>query len=284
MNRETGTAMLKLDALPNSDIAEKFHRTKENFLDICRKQADFYLSHPADVDELVELQGTFRAGDSLFVMMRAVGGCSWDKVSAEAESIFQICETTLSVLRELKLYHEENLLHCDLEPENIYVFRKTRQHVAILDFGSVQKLHGGSLTGEEEISYSKSYAAPELLTAYGKEGLDRVDYFRAITTKADLFSVGAMMFTRLTGKKIPRNGTNDSLQKKRAKTLETFWQLEFNDRVKNIKSTVKESRVKFFDGILGRNPDSRFDAEEMKKRLVWLANETAPPMTKLSEE
>ncbi|MBO4779521.1 MAG: tetratricopeptide repeat protein, partial [Selenomonadaceae bacterium] len=198
--------------------------------------------------------------------------------------VFQICETILSVLRELKLYHNENLLHGDLKPENIYIFRKTRQHVALLDFGSVQNLRGNSLTGEEEISYSKKYAAPEVIKAYDKVGLDRVDYFRAITTKADLFSVGSMMFTKLTGKNIPRKGTNDSLQKKRAEILNDFWEHEKNGRVKNINATVKESLIKFFDGALARNPDSRFDAEEMKERLVRLVNETAPPMTKISAE
>lgn len=282
--RDFDTAMLKLDVPTNSETVKKFQRATENFLEICRKQAEFYLRHPADVDELIELQGTFLGGDSTFVVMQATGGFSWDKVAVENESVFQICETTLSVLRELKLYHDENLLHGDLKPENIYIFRKTRQHVAILDFGSVQNLCGNRLTGKEEISYSKKYAAPEVIKAYDKEGLDRVDYFRAITTKADLFSVGAMMFTKLTGKNIPRKGTNDSLQKKRAEILNDFWQQEKKGRVKNINATVKESLIKFFDGALARNPDSRFDAEEMKARLVRLVNETAPPMTKLSAE
>ena len=282
--RESDTALLKLNFPTESVAFRQFQHAKENFLEICRKQAEFYLRHPADVDELVELQGTFLGGDSTFVVMQARGGFSWDKVVAEDESVFQICETILSVLRELKLYHNENLLHGDLKPENTYIFRKTRQHVALLDFGSVQNLCGNSLTGEEEISYSKKYAAPEVIKAYDKVGLDRLDYFRAITTKADLFSVGAMMFTKLTGKNIPRKGTNDSLKKKRAEILNDFWQHEKNGRVKNINATVKESLIKFFDGALARNPDSRFDAEEMKERLIRLVNETAPPMTKLSAE
>lgn len=282
--RESDTALLKLNFPTESVAFRQFQHAKENFLEICRKQAEFYLRHPADVDELVELQGTFLGGDSTFVVMQARGGFSWDKVVAEDESVFQICETILSVLRELKLYHNENLLHGDLKPENTYIFRKTRQHVALLDFGSVQNLCGNSLTGEEEISYSKKYAAPEVIKAYDKVGLDRLDYFRAITTKADLFSVGAMMFTKLTGKNIPRKGTNDSLKKKRAEILNNFWEHEKNGRVRNINATVKESLIKFFDGALARNSDSRFDAEEMKSRLVRLVNETAPPMTKLAAE
>ena len=282
--RESDTALLKLDVPIESEAFRQFQHAKEKFLEICRKQAEFYLRHPADVDELVELQGTFLGGDSTFVVMQARGGRSWDKVAAEDESVFQICETILSVLRELKLYHNENLLHGDLKPENTYIFRKTRQHVALLDFGSVQNLCGNSLTGKEEISYSKKYAAPEVIKAYDKVGLDRLDYFRAITTKADLFSVGAMMFTKLTGKNIPRKGTNNSLQKKRTEILNEFWQQEKKGRVKNINAIVKESLIKFFDGALARNPDSRFDAEEMKARLVRLVNETAPPMTKFSAE
>lgn len=282
--REPDTALLKLNFPTESVAFRQFQHAKENFLEICRKQAEFYLRHPADVDELVELQGTLLGGDSTFVVMQARGGFSWDKVVAEDESVFQICETILSVLRELELYHNENLLHGDLKPENTYIFRKTRQHVALLDFGSVQNLCGNSLTGEEEISYSKKYAAPEVIKVYDKVGLDRLDYFRAITTKADLFSVGAMMFTKLTGKIIPRKGTNDSLKKKRAEILNDFWEHEKNGRVRNINATVKESLIKFFDGALARNPDSRFDAEEMKSRLVRLVNETAPPMTKLAAE
>ena len=277
--REPDTFTLKLQSL---SYLEDFQKAKENFLEICRKQAKFYLSHPTEADELVELQGKYLAGDTVFVTMRAGGGCSWDKINEE--SIFQICETTLSVLREIKLYHNENLLHCDLKPENVYVFRKTRQHVAILDFGSVVQLNDGTLTGEETLSYSKDYAAPELIRAYGKEGSDRADYFKAITIKADLFSIGALMYMRLTGKKIPREGTSDLLKQKRAKVLETFWQREKNYHVKDIKPTVKEELKKFFDGVLERNPDLRFDAEEMKARLIRLVNETAPPMSRLSSK
>lgn len=261
---------------------DDFKIEKENFLETCLKQQEFYLHHVENADELVDVQGLYTLGDSLYMTTRAVGGCSWDKIPVEEENFYQILETTLSLLRELRILHENNMLHADIKPENVYIFKKTRQHVGILDFGSIQQLFDGCLTGNEKISYSGDFAAPEILNAKDKQDLDRRDYFSCITKKADLFSVGAVLYTRLTGATVPRDNSNRKLKEMRAAELSDFWRKEKFRRTKNLSIRVKKFLIKFFDGVLALNPDSRLEAEEMELQIRSLMILAAPQQVKLS--
>ena len=161
LKRENGTLALKLQSPAELD---KFEREKRSFLEVCKKQLKFYNDCAKDIaDELVEIQEIYNFGDTTLVMMPAASGRSWDMV--EDENLYQVLETALSLVRQLKLYHDNNLLHCDIKPENIYIFPRTRQQVILLDFGSVVSLEDGALTGGESLSYSAGFAAPEVLKA-----------------------------------------------------------------------------------------------------------------------
>ena len=270
-------------ALHYEGAAQKnFIRSREKFLRICGKQADFYGRHVDNADELVEVQGMYAAGDAVYTMTRAVGGCSWDKIDAADESLYQILETTASLLDGLKIFHGDELLHGDLKPENVYIFRKRQLHVTILDFGSVQELSDGMLSGDEDISFSEAFAAPEILAIEGTEGIDREDYCACVTTKADLFSVGAILYTRLVGKKIPRGVNEQQLSEKRSAELSECRRREKFGRAQNMSVRVQKELQSFFDGALALNPDERFDLEEMNRRLEQLMAYAAPQRVRLS--
>jgi len=91
-----------------------------------------------------------------------------------------------NILDALSYLHDHNIVHRDLKPENLILASKEDDcDVRIADFGLATFCNGDPLTLR---CGSPGYVAPELLN---NEGYDK---------KADMFSVGAILYMILTGK------------------------------------------------------------------------------------
>ncbi|MBQ7528560.1 hypothetical protein IJT10_01465, partial [bacterium] len=279
ISRDEATFALKV----NSQRAE-FERSKDNFLSVCEKQLKFYNECACgNAYGLVEIQGTYTFGDTALVMMPAASGRSWDMV--EDESLYQILETVLSLVHELKLYHEHNLLHCDVKPSNVYVFKNTRQHV-MLDYGNFLELDDEGIPNVEgTLSYTQEFAAPELIKALEMIGDEFYeDYLATITVKSDLFSVGASLYKKLTKKYVPRDLNNFTDHAKCAKDIDEFWVSEKDGLLKNVPLRVKKELTDFLSGILEDLPRSRFNITETEERLQTVLKDSRPPEFCLSSD
>lgn len=94
------------------------------------------------------------------------------------------------VLDLLAVCHRENIIHRDLKPANVFITR-TRK-VKVLDFGVARRLGGVEATLAGTALGTPAYMAPE--QAMGTR--------EAVDGRADLFSVGALLYTLISGKKI----------------------------------------------------------------------------------
>lgn len=92
----------------------------------------------------------------------------------------------VQVLRALDYLHDRGLVHRDLTPSNIMV--RPDGVVKLMDFGVVKEL-GSELTGVHEVMGTAAWIAPEQI-----EGA-------AVDARADLYSLGAVLYLMLTGKR-----------------------------------------------------------------------------------
>ncbi|TVQ91409.1 MAG: hypothetical protein EA397_10170 [Deltaproteobacteria bacterium] len=92
----------------------------------------------------------------------------------------------VQILRALDYLHERGLVHRDLTPGNVMV--RPDGAVKLMDFGVVKEL-GSELTGVHEIMGTAAWIAPEQI-----EG-------GAVDARADLYSLGAILYTMLTGQR-----------------------------------------------------------------------------------
>ncbi|MEW4566939.1 serine/threonine-protein kinase [Tautonia sp. JC769] len=90
--------------------------------------------------------------------------------------------------------HAEGLIHRDLKPANVYISERGGlcDFVKILDFGLVKLTHepdAAQLTADMTVSGTPLYMSPEQAT--GERGLD---------PRSDLYALGAIAYTWLTGR------------------------------------------------------------------------------------
>ncbi len=142
--------------------------------------------HIVDVLDL----GTLADGAPYMVMELVEGATLATLVSNRSLlPIGSASRLVVEVLEALEATHEKGIFHRDLKPDNIMV--TPAGHPKILDFG-IAKLdrEGQKLTGTGAFVGTPLYAAPEQVRGAPADG------------RADLYSVGAILFEALTGRAV----------------------------------------------------------------------------------
>src|SRR5207253_397535 len=106
------------------------------------------------------------------------------------------------VAEGLAAAHERGLIHRDIKPSNILIERGPQERAKITDFGLARAVDDASLTRSGTVAGTPMYMAPE--QAKG-EGLDH---------RADLFSLGSVMYAMLTGRPPFRAETTPAVLKR----------------------------------------------------------------------
>ena len=100
----------------------------------------------------------------------------------------QAVQLVRRVTEALAYAHARGVVHCDIKPANIFLQRRDRPKV--LDFGIARIVHGGALPAlDGAVVGSPRYRAPEQLTG------------APVDARTDLFSLGAVMFELLCGRR-----------------------------------------------------------------------------------
>ena len=142
--------------------------------------------------------------------------------------------------------HRKNIIHRDIKPNNILV--KKDGSVKVLDFGLAKALDGSAdLTAEHMQLGTPAYMAPDQYL-----GGD-------MTLKADIYSLGVVLYEMLTGEKPFVADTPVAMLRKVAND-------PFPDvRLKN--NEVPESVARLIASMVEKNPDDRPDAAKIYMSL-----------------
>ena len=151
----------------------------------------------------------------------------------------QALRIAADILRGLAYAHAKGIIHRDIKPANILV---TRDGVAkIADFG-IARPEQSSLTLAGAVMGTPNYMSPEQVMA------------RPVTTRADIFSTGVILFEMLTGAR-PFMGENIEEILKRI----VSWTPA---RVSDLNPNVPPRVSSVIERMLAKNPDERPTAPE----------------------
>lgn len=103
------------------------------------------------------------------------------------------CDRVLDVL---SVAHGLGVIHRDLKPDNLFL--TSQGELKVLDFGIARLLDGTGATGSGEVLGTPEFMSPEQANGRSRE----------IDERTDLWCVGAVLFTLITGSEVHRAATS----------------------------------------------------------------------------
>jgi tetratricopeptide (TPR) repeat protein len=176
LNRIVAVKMILAGQLASPGEVERFRREAE---------AAALLDHPhiVPIYEVGEC-----AGQHYFAMKLVEGGNLTQHIARFVDDHRAAARLVTTVSRAVHHAHQRGVLHRDLKPANILLDPEGQPHVT--DFGLAKRVQGDpGLTGSGAVVGTPSYVAPEQAAAK-----------KELTTAADVYSLGVILYELLTGR------------------------------------------------------------------------------------
>ena len=180
-----------VDVIDNKPVAikilKKEYAENEEFLRRFRNEskAIAVLSHP----NIVRIYDVGFSERIQYIVMEYIDGITL-KEYIEEEKVLTWKDTVhfvIQILRALQHAHDKGIVHRDIKPQNIMMFSDGT--IKVMDFGIAKFAREEGKTATDQAIGSVQYISPEQASG------DITD------EKSDIYSVGAMMYEMLTGRK-----------------------------------------------------------------------------------
>ncbi|MCA9130205.1 MAG: serine/threonine protein kinase [Planctomycetales bacterium] len=185
-------------------------------------------------------------GGNVRDLLDRYGWLSWQEVASITR---QACSA-------LQHAHNYGIIHRDLKPSNLFL--DSNAQVKLGDFGIARDTHAADITTQGLTVGTHAYMAPEQIRGEA-----------SVTGKADLYSLGCVMFELLTGHK-PFQGANFAV---------LFEQHLFQPapRVTDFMPNCPAPLANMIDRLLQKSPDSRpFNARAVQAEMLRLLDQASP--------
>ena len=209
------------------------------------------LVHPAIVRYIAH--GIADSGARYIAMEWLDGEDLASRLEREHPTIAETVTLARRTAEALAYAHKRGVVHRDIKPGNLFLPAGALDRLKVLDFGIARLTSGaGRLTRTGKVIGTPGYMAPELVRGA-----------REITPRADVFSLGCVMFQCLTGRAVFEAEAPTALL---AKIL-----LVEAPRVRELAPHVPASVDECVGRMLAKNPEDRLaDAGEVLERLSAL--------------
>ncbi|HQL98968.1 MAG: Serine/threonine-protein kinase PrkC [Firmicutes bacterium ADurb.BinA205] len=180
-----------IDVIDNKTVAIKILKKEfaenEEFLRRFRNEskAIAVLSHP----NIVKIYDVGFSEKIQYIVMEYIDGITL-KEYIEEEKVLTWKDTVhfvIQILRALQHAHDKGIVHRDIKPQNIMMF--TDGTIKVMDFGIAKFASEQGKTATDQAIGSVHYISPEQASG------------SVTDAKSDIYSVGAMMYEMLTGRK-----------------------------------------------------------------------------------
>ncbi|QDV07308.1 Serine/threonine-protein kinase PknB [Planctomycetes bacterium Poly30] len=170
--------MLPSESIPREDWIERFQR---------EAKALAGLSHPG----IVRVYSYGQTERLAWIVMESVDGTSLRQLMRQGQlTPAEALGLVPQICRAIQFAHDHGVVHRDIKPENVLVDSKGQ--VMLVDFGLAllkQGENGSRMTVTAEVLGTLRYMAPEQL-----------DTPKNVDHRADIFSLGVVIYEMLTGK------------------------------------------------------------------------------------
>jgi len=181
-NMPVAVKMLNQEYLGNQEVCRRFRN---------ESKAIAMLKHK----NIVKIYDVSDSSDCLFIVMEVINGITL-KDYIEQQGTLTWRETvhfTSQILRALKHAHSKGIVHRDIKPQNIMLMENG--DIKVMDFGIAMVSDYDAATIGDQAVGSVHYISPE--QARGSK----------TDARADLYSLGVMMYEMLTGR-VPFDGSD----------------------------------------------------------------------------
>ena len=194
LSRDVALKVVHADLAQDSERLRRFEQ---------EAKAAGALNHP----NIVAVYDTGETGGSPFIVTELLQGETLrDRMAGGAIGTRKAIDYGVQIARGLTAAHEKGIVHRDLKPENLFLTKDGL--VKILDFGIAKLARPGEEKADTGVgTLSETATSPG--TMLGTVGYMAPEQVRGLPAdhRSDLFSMGAVLFEMLTGRRAFRGAT-----------------------------------------------------------------------------